>query len=112
VDNESLVHRFAASIPGMPQIEVDPATLAATSAALASAAAVAREVHKGARVLSDAADAGGSGELAAALEEFRSTWGYGLGLVVDDATTLSRMLSQAAEAYRHTDGAVAGACGP
>jgi hypothetical protein len=96
----------------MARIEVDPGALVAASRGLATAADVAREVHRGARVLADAAGAGGSADLAASLEQFRSTWGYGLGLVVDDATTLSRMLAQAADAYRGTDAAVAGACGP
>ena len=93
-------------------IEVDPGALAAASRALREATAVAREVHRGTHALGDAALATGSGRLSWALEEFRHTWAYGLGLVVDDADTLARMLGQAATAYRGTDDAIAAACRP
>ncbi|MDX6199814.1 MAG: hypothetical protein QOJ79_2965 [Actinomycetota bacterium] len=96
----------------MTRIEADPGRLAATSHALQDAAAVAQEVHRGARSLSDAAAATGSGRLAEALGGFRHTWAYGLGLVVDDARTLARMLGQAATVYEQTDASIARACPP
>ncbi|MCU1590274.1 MAG: hypothetical protein JWP11_1530 [Frankiales bacterium] len=96
----------------MSHIEADPGALAATARALDDATAVAREVHRGSRSLSDAAEAGGSARLAAALSDFRHTWSYGLGLVVDDASTLARMLGQAAAAYEGTDRAIGQACRP
>jgi hypothetical protein len=96
----------------MARIEVDPGGLAAAARALAAATAVAEEVHRGARGLSDAAAATGSAHLAAALGDFRQTWAYGLGLVVDDARTLGRMLEQGARVYAETESAIAAACRP
>jgi hypothetical protein len=96
----------------MGRIEADPGALAATTRALQDAAAVAGDVHRGARSLADAADATGSAVLAEALRDFRHTWAYGLGLVVDDADTLARMLEQAATTYRQTDTAIGAACPP
>jgi hypothetical protein len=93
------------------RIEADPGALAAAARALQDAAEVAREVHKGSRSLSDAAAATGSAHLSDALGDFRHTWSYGLGLVVDDACTLARMLGQAASAYEQTEGGIAAACG-
>ena len=95
----------------MTQIEADPGALAAAAAALRAATEVAREVHRGAGCLSDAARAAGQPQLTAALGAFRSTWAYGLGLVVDDATTLARMLAQGAEVYAASEAAIAKACG-
>jgi hypothetical protein len=69
-------------------------------------------VHRGTRALSDAAAAAGSARLAEALGDFRRTWAYGLGLVVDDASTLARMLGQAAQVYSRTDDAIGTACRP
>ena len=96
----------------MTRVEVDPGALAAASRALLDATGVAREVHRGARSLADAAAATGSAQLTHALGEFRETWAYGLGLVVDDAGTLARMLGEAAAVYREAEAAIAGACGP
>ena len=96
----------------MTRIEADPGGLAATGQALEDATAVAREVHRGARALSDAAASSGSALLAQALADFRHTWAYGLGLVVDDASTLARMLGQAAQVYAEADTAVGQACRP
>jgi hypothetical protein len=93
-------------------IEVDPGALGAAARALTEATAVAREVHRGTLSLTEAAAATGSPRLFWALEEFRHTWAYGLGLVVDDADTLAKMLGQAAGVYRDTDGAIASACRP
>jgi hypothetical protein len=94
------------------RIEVAPGSLAATAQALEEATVVAREVHRGTRALSDAAAATGFPALADALADFRHTWAYGLGLVVDDATTLTRMLAQAAEVYATADDAIGEACRP
>jgi hypothetical protein len=94
------------------RIEADPGALAATARALDDATAVAREVHRGTRALSDAAASAGSARLAEALGDFRHTWAYGLGLVVDDAATLARMLGQAAQVYAQADGAIGEACRP
>jgi hypothetical protein len=94
------------------RIEADPGSLSATAQALRDATAVAREVHRGTRALSDAAAATGSARLADALGDFRHTWAYGLGLVIDDADTLARMLGQAAAVYTQTDGAIGKACRP
>ena len=96
----------------MTRIEADPGALAATARALENATDVAREVHRGTRALSDAADATGSARLSDALGDFRHTWAYGLGLVVDDAGTLARMLGQAAQVYAEADGAIREACPP
>lgn len=96
----------------MTRIEVDAGSLAAAAHALQAATAVADEVHRGTRALSDAAAATGSAHLADALGGFRKTWAYGLGLVVDDATTLRRMLEQGARTYAGTDAAIASACRP
>jgi hypothetical protein len=94
------------------RIEADPGGLGRTAQALTDAVAVADEVHRGARSLSDAAIATGSARLAEALGSFRHTWAYGLGLVVDDASTLARMLGQAAATYEQADAAVSRACTP
>ena len=96
----------------MARIEADPGALAATARALGDATAVAREVHRGTRVLADAAAATGSTVLAGALGDFRRTWAYGLGLVVEDADTLAKMLGQAAAAYEQTDASIGAACRP
>ena len=96
----------------MARIEADLGALAATARALDDATGVAREVHRGTSALADAAAACGSAQLAHALADFRHTWSYGLGLVVDDATTLSRMLGQAAAAYAQVDDDIGGACAP
>ena len=96
----------------MSRIEVDAGALAGTARALAEAAAVAREVHRGTRSLTDAAAATGSARLAAALSDFRQTWAYGLGLVVEDAETLARLLGQAVNAYAQTEAAIGSACRP
>ncbi len=96
----------------MTRIEADPGALATTARALEDATAVAREVHRGTRALSDAATATGSARLTEALGDFRHTWAYGLGLVVDDAGTLSRMLGQAAEVYAQADNVIGEACRP
>jgi hypothetical protein len=96
----------------MTRLEVEPGSLAATARALADAASVAREVHRGARCLSDAAAATGSARLAQAVGDFRRTWSYGLGLVVDDADTLARMLGQAATVYAQAEADIARGCRP
>ncbi|MDT7570253.1 MAG: hypothetical protein QOE05_427 [Actinomycetota bacterium] len=96
----------------MTRIEADPGALSGTARALEDATAVAREVHRGARALSEAAAATGSARLAEALGDFRHTWAYGLGLVVDDAGTLGRMLGQAAQVYAEADSTIAAACRP
>jgi hypothetical protein len=112
VDNFGHIHSFLGSLPLMARIEADPDTLGFTARALDDATSVARDVHRGTRALSDAADATGSARLAQAVRDFRSTWAYGLGLVVDDATTLARMLGQAAATYEQTDGEIGRACAP
>ena len=96
----------------MASLEVDPGALAAAARSLAAATAVAEEVSRGARRLSDSAAATGSAHLESALGDFRHTWGYGLGLVVDDAKTLGRMLDQAARTYAATERSIARACRP
>lgn len=95
----------------MARIEVDPGALGATARALGDAVAVAREVHRGSSALADAAAATGSPALAEALGDFRRTWSYGLGLVIDDAVTLQKMLEQAASAYQRVEQAIADAAG-
>jgi hypothetical protein len=94
------------------RIEVDPAGLAAAARALGDATAVAREVHRGTRSLGAAAAATGHGRLEAAAEHFRDRWSYGLGLVVEDADTLARMLTQAARIYAQAEQGIAEAAGP
>jgi hypothetical protein len=112
VDNGSPVHSFAGTLPGMLRIEADPGGLRATAAALQDVTAVAEEVHRGARALATAAAATGSSLLSHALDDFRHTWAYGLGLVVDDADLLGRVLDQAATAYDRTDTEIGRACRP
>jgi hypothetical protein len=92
------------------RLVADPGSLAAAARALTAATDVAEEVSRGARRLSDAAAATGSAQLEDALRDFRHTWAYGLGLVVDDATTLARMLEQGARTYAATEGGIAAAC--
>jgi hypothetical protein len=94
------------------RLVADPGSLAAAARALTTATEVADEVSRGARRLSDAAAATGSADLEDALRDFRHTWAYGLGLVVDDASTLARMLGQAAAVYTQADGAIGEACRP
>ena len=101
-----------ATLSVMGRIEADPGSLGATARALEDATSVAREVHRGTQALSDAAAATGSARLAQALGDFRHTWAYGLGLLVDDATTLARMLGQAAAAYEQLDADIGRACAP
>jgi hypothetical protein len=96
----------------MTRIEADPGGLVATSRALLDATAVARAVHGGSRTLADAAAATGSPLLEDAVDGFRRAWAHGLGLVVDDASTLAGMLAEAAAAYRDVEGGIAGACRP
>lgn len=96
----------------MTRLEADPGGLAAAAHALQDATAVAAEVHRGTRALSGAAAATGSVHLSNALGAFRSTWAYGLGLVVHDAATLARMLERGAEVYAETDRAIERACRP
>jgi hypothetical protein len=93
-------------------LQADPGALAAAAGALSAAVAVATEVSRGARSLADAAVATGSPHLEDALRGFRHTWAYGLGLVVDDATTLARMLEQGARVYAATEAGIAAACRP
>jgi hypothetical protein len=94
----------------MPRIEVDPGALGSAAHALGEAATVAREVHRGSTGLADAAAATGHPGLTDALGDFRRTWSYGLGLVIDDAQGLQRMLASAAEVYSRVERAVAAGC--
>ena len=96
----------------MTRFEVEPGSLEATARALADATGVAREVHRGGAALADAASATGHAALTEALGDFRRTWSYGLGLVVDDATTLQKMLEQAASVYSRVEQAIGNACRP
>ena len=96
----------------MLRIEADPGALRATAAALQDVTVVADQVHRGARSLSSAAAATGSALLTCALDDFRETWAYGLGLVVDDAALMARLLGQAATAYDRTDTEISSACRP
>jgi hypothetical protein len=91
------------------RIEVRPETLRSASRALGDAAAVAREVHRGSSSLVAAT---GHEGLTEALSDFRRSWSYGLGLIVDDAQTLQRMLGQAAETYAALERTIGDACRP
>ena len=91
------------------RLEVDVGVLAAAADNLHEAVGVAREVadHSG-RLTSLVGDYG-TPEVAEAATEFVRQWGYGMGLVVDDAEALARMLRAGADAYRQVDAGIADA---
>jgi hypothetical protein len=88
-------------------LEVDPAALTRIAADLSAATDVAQQVHSGTATLEGAATAAGNPAVTAAAEHFRSTWSYGLNLIVSDAKTLHDMLTQAAAAYTRNEDAIA-----
>jgi hypothetical protein len=92
-------------------LEVDPAALTRIATDLSAATDIAQQVHSGTANLQDAAAAAGNASVTAAAEQFRSTWSYGLNLIVSDARTLHDMLTQAAAAYTRNDEAIARGCG-
>jgi Excreted virulence factor EspC, type VII ESX diderm len=92
-------------------LEVDPAALRRIASDLSAATDVAQQVHSGTANLESAAAAAGNASVTAAAEHFRSTWSYGLNLIVSDAKTLHDMLTQAAAAYTRNEDAIAGGFG-
>lgn len=49
----------------------------------------------------------GSHRLESAGDEFLGQWGYGMGLIVDDAERLATMLEAGAVAYQDVEGRIA-----
>jgi hypothetical protein len=81
-------------------LEVDPTILSDTASDLRRCVEVAREFadHRG--HLTALIDECGSAPLREAAEHFIGRWGYGTGLLVDDAEHLAGRLEHAANEYR------------
>lgn len=91
----------------MSRFEVDPAFLLAIAAPLRDAVDVARQVKDDKESLKGLVDDCGSPDLEDAANEFVDEWGYGMGLIADDAETIAQMLEQAAAGYTEVDTGIA-----
>lgn len=80
-------------------VDVDPRLLTDTAARLRSAVSVAREVSEHRGRLSGLLVACGSNRLESAGDDFLGQWGYGMGLIVEDAERLAEMLDAGAATY-------------
>ena len=88
-------------------VEVDPTLLEDTAANLRDAVEVARDVADHRSRLTALSARCGSATFGAAVESFVDEWGYGMGLVAEDAETLASMLESGAAAYRKVEGSIA-----
>ena len=88
-------------------VDVDPRLLIDTAARLRAAVSVAREVSEHRSRLSGLVVACGSHRLESAAGDFLGQWGYGMGLIVDDAERLATMLEAGAAAYREVEDRIA-----
>lgn len=88
-------------------LEVDPGLLTATAARLREAVAVARDVAERRRALTGLLTACGSARLESAGTDFLGEWGYGMGLIVEDAERLAGMLEAGALAYLRVEDTIA-----
>ncbi|MDP9071937.1 MAG: hypothetical protein M3N68_11815 [Actinomycetota bacterium] len=87
-------------------LRVDVAMLADTAADLRQAVGVAAEVAERRGELTSLVGDAGSAALSDAAAGFVEEWGYGMGLVVDDAEKLATMLGTAADTYARTEQAI------
>lgn len=95
----------------MSFIEVDPQLLAETGARLRDAVTVATEASKRDRELAALAADAGHEPLADMVAEFMSRWAHGLGCLVEDATTVASMLTDAGRVYVDVETQIAQAAG-
>jgi hypothetical protein len=89
------------------RLDVELATLQAAAAKLRDAVGVARAVAEERASVTAGAEDCGSAKLGAALSDFVEEWGYGMGLVVEDAEKLAKMLEAAAAGYGQVASAIA-----
>jgi hypothetical protein len=92
-------------------IEVDPQVLAQTGTRLRDAVTVATEVSKRKGELAALAASAGHEPLGDTVAEFMSRWAHGLGCLVEDATTLASMLTDAGRVYVDVETEIAQAAG-
>lgn len=90
-------------------IEVDPSVLSVAADHLRRSMAVAEDFTHQRGTLSGMVDDAGSGRLSGAVEHFVERWGYGMGVVADDAAALAERLEAAGAGYAEVEGAIAGA---
>lgn len=83
--------------------DVDPRLLTDTAVRLRSAVEVAREVSEHRSRLAGLLVACGSDRLESAGDDFLRQWGYGMGLIVDDAEGLATMLEAGAATYQEVE---------
>ncbi len=83
--------------------DVDPRLLTDTAVRLRAAVEVAREVSEHRSRLSGLLVACGSDRLESAGDDFLRQWGYGMGLIVDDAEELATMLEAGAATYQEAE---------
>ena len=95
----------------MSYLEVDPPLLAQTGARLRDAVTVATEVSEREGELKTLASSAGHEPLADTVAEFMSRWAHGLGCLVEDATTLASMLTDAGRVYVDVETHIAQAAG-
>ena len=81
--------------------------LDSTARQLSQAVGVAREFADNRGHLTAMVEECGSARLRSAVEHFLGRWGYGMGLVVEDAEHLTSLLETGAEAYRQTEESIA-----
>jgi hypothetical protein len=89
------------------QLDVDTGLLTDTADRLWAAVSVAREVSEHRGRLSALMVGCGSGGLESAADDFLGQWGYGMGLIVDDAEELATMLKAAAATYQEVEDRIA-----
>ena len=99
------------SVEDVSYIEVDPQVLAQTGTRLRDAVTVASEVSKRKGELAALAAGAGHEPLADTVSEFMSKWAHGLGCLVEDATTLASMLTDAGRVYVDVETEIAQAAG-
>lgn len=95
----------------MARIEVDPLSLATVGRRLTDAIDVARQVDEQRSALEGHVADAGDATFAEAVREFLAEWSYGCQCLVEDATTLAEMLTQAGQVYLEVETGVAGAAG-
>lgn len=88
-------------------VDVDPQLLTDTAARLRTAVSVAREVSEHRSRLGGLLAACGSDRLESAGDDFLGQWGYGMGLIADDAERLATMLEAAAASYQQVEDRIA-----
>ncbi len=99
------------SVDDVSYIEVHPQLLAQTGVRLRDAVAVATEVSKRRGELTALASSAGHEPLADTVAEFMSKWAHGLGCLVEDASTLASMLTDAGRVYVDVETQIAQAAG-